>query len=182
MSDTEIKSAVTTMPAPVPLAEEPEEEAVRTPVRELPEVTYDDVAADEEAGEKERAAAFQHCPAWRFNNGQVRELVLSISREAFFEQFRVAVGAPDWKLINYDSWLPDAFRLLFLCLVEPAEYRHLISEPVALQEVVEAWAEENIGRERAAEAADVAWKLWIHRNDNLPEMIEGGAGGSEPGN
>ena len=129
-------------------------------------VVYDDVQAADREAEKKREGEFRKEPEW---NGQ--PLVLAVSVEAHFEEFRAAIGAPPWSQVSYESFTADAFRLLYLTAHRGAEYRHLRGDPVALQEAVEAWAEEAIGRERTEEAKEVAFELWRHRNDSMPEEM-----------
>lgn len=116
------------------------EEADEQVLPEAPPVVMDDAAFDEQ--EREREEAFNSEPMWA---GKLLQ-PFSISRSSYFYQQRFAVGAPPLEslLLDENTFLADAVRILFLCVHDPQHYRHLRSKPAEMQELVEAWADENI--------------------------------------
>lgn len=153
-------------PEPRPLNEDAEESASGA-VEGAPQPVFTDIDEAEEAAQKEREAQFGAEPTWKG-----RPLLLTVAREAHFEEFRTAIGAPPWSQVSYDSWTADALRLLYLCSEEPRMYRHLRGDPAALQEAIDDWTAENVPRAEIEKAKEVAFDLWKARNDNRPEEMQ----------
>jgi hypothetical protein len=60
---------------------------------------------------------------------------------------------------NPDVWGGAAVKLLYLLSHPPAAYRHLRSQPERFLEVIEAWGDENVPRERTLDAVTLAMQI-----------------------
>jgi len=152
------------------------EEAADQVLPEAEPVVMDDTAF--EAEEKEREEAYYDEPEW---NGVVLQ-PFSVSRESFFDQHRVAVGAPSIsKILESSSYafVADAIRILYLCSHHPKEWRSLRSQPELLQERMEEWADENIKPGQELDAVTVALKIFNGSQVNQAESIPSGEPGAE---
>lgn len=130
------------------------------------------VTLDEREAEKDREWAFDAGYSW---NG--RELLpFSIGREALFSQLRTAVGAPPIHAAvrDFDAFLADALRLIFICSMTPEQLRPLRRDAVVFQEAVESWADANVKPSQRAEAVALGINIYAdaHATEHEPAPSE----------
>lgn len=103
-------------------------------------------------------------------------LPLSIDRESLFLQLRTAVGAGDIVAAcrDFDGFLADACRILFICSHTPDELRPLRRDPVMFQECVEAWAVVNVKREQRSRAIAQAINMYADTKATEHEPVPTG--------
>lgn len=65
------------------------------------------------------------------------------SRRAYFMQQRLAMGAPSLEacLMDMDAFVGDAWRILWLCSHDPADYYQLAGKPADVQLLIDRWAD-----------------------------------------
>jgi len=150
------------------------EDPVSAPLDSAPVITRDD-APEEASDDSARSAAFSEEP--EFQGRAIKPW--SFNREALFYQQRAAVGAPplDAVLIDQDAFLADAARILWLCSHEPSAFRSLRSDPASMQEVIDAWADENIPPAHRLEASLVAMRIFENAALNLAVPADSGTPG-----
>ena len=134
-------------------------------VTDLPKAPPREMQND--ADEKARQAAFD---AEYFWHGKAL-LPFSSSREALWLQLRAMAGAPSlaFALVEVDSFLADAQRILFLCSHEPEEIRMLRADPLSFQEAIDQWADTNITRLEKTEATKIALLIYNQSYENQHE-------------
>jgi len=141
-------------------------------VRDLgkPPLTYQPhggpAAATDEA---ERQAAFDSAFAWH----GVELHPWTSSRDSLFAQHRLAIGAPslDSCLGDLDAFTGDAHRILWLCSHTPADWSILRISPAALQNAVDAWADDHIPVRESLAASRLALDILTAARRNEHEAV-----------
>jgi hypothetical protein len=148
--------------------EKPAGPALPPPLPATPAAAAGDGAKDQ----AERDRAFDADYEW---NGKAL-LPLSIDRESLFLQLRTAVGAGDIMAAvrDFDGFLADAIRILFICAHTPEELRPLRRDPLLFQECVEAWAVKNVKPEQRSRAIAQAINMYADTKATEHEPVPAG--------
>ncbi len=132
-------------------------------------------SADAAAEQAARDRAFDAEYEW---NGQPLH-GFALDRESLFAQLRSAVGAPHILIAirDFDSFLADAFRILFICSRPASAYRHLRGDAGLFQEAVEAWAVANVRPDQRQLAVATAMNIYADAtaNEHEPAPASGSA-------
>lgn len=120
--------------------------------------------SNDPAGEAEREDAFSDEPQW---DGRLL-FPFSVERYGIFVSQRVSMGAPSLydALRDGSAFFPDAVRILWICSHLPAALSRLRPDPAAMQEAMDAWAEDHVPVHRGAEAVAVAIRIFNAANVN----------------
>ena len=137
-----------------PIADLPEEHVVRS-VGKGARPSRDQ--GDDRA--KDREAAFDAEFAWR--GAPLHPF--SIDRESLFSEVRLANGAPPIvkTSADFDGFLADALRILFICSHTKDDFRPLRRDPIAFQEAIDAWAVENVARGEQSAAITLGIEIYV---------------------
>jgi hypothetical protein len=116
----------------------------------------------------ERVAAFNSGPpSW---NGKVLRPWTS-ARESHWIEVRHALGARHISecILSSYTFLPDAFRILFLCHAQPEVIQSLRADPLKFQAAVDEWVDEHVPIARHDEANTIAMRIYNLAHKNHPE-------------
>lgn len=135
------------------------------------------------ADEREREAAFAGGPLmWQ---GQELRPWTS-AREGHWIELRHAMGSRHLSecILSSYTFLPDAFRILFLSLAPQRQLEELRGDPVACQRAVDRWVDEHVPLDQHDEANRVAMALYNRAHANRAESApaESPMSGDELGN
>lgn len=147
---------------PVVYDDQPEVHRRRGPSTKAPAGPVQDL--DDPEDERERIAAFEAEFSWK----GTPLVALPISRKATFLQHRVALGAPSLEKVfaDVDGFLLDALRIIYLCAVDPQEWRADRGNAQALQARMDDWADQHVQPGDEVAATLLGFQLYSasHRN------------------
>ena len=154
----------------------------KTKIPPAPQILIDD-AAEPEGETKSRTNAFnaddltyQGQPLSPWTSG----------KEAHWSEVRAAVGAPPLHELRMDSagWFPDALRILYLSLHTKESYRDRRSDPIALQEAIEEWSDQNVPVSETHAVCLLTMRIYntAHENEAHPAPPEKPSHGDDLGN
>ncbi len=139
---------------------------------DTPASTYEDLSTGEDAAAEPAAAApaaetkIPTWQRWRVNpQTKARELetydLLPYLRSVEDLWHRLCEGDIPIRAAtdNLDAWAGAAIKLLYLLSHQPHEYRHLRSQPELFVEVIEAWGNENVPREKTLDAVTLVMRI-----------------------
>lgn len=158
---------------------EPEKKTVQ--VEPAPEMLSDPGVEQEE--EKRREEAFGSGPL-KWNGKELRPW--SSARESHWLEVRHALGARHLSecILSSYAFLPDALRILFLCHAEQSLIEGLRGDPLAFQNAVDRWVDENVAINQHDDAVTVAMRLYnlAHENHAVSAPAEGDLSADDSGN
>ena len=125
------------------------------------------VTSDDTTDERERQQAFDAEFEW---HGKTL-LPWSSSRDSLFSQQRLAMAAPSLAacLEDTDAFVADAHRILWLCSHTPQDWSVLRVSPAALQNAIDAWADEHVPIREAYLASSKALEIYLASRRNQHE-------------
>lgn len=145
---------------------EPASETLKPAAEAPPQILDDEGPSPEVEGERERAFRSESL-AW--NGKKLRPW--SSAREGIWLELRHAMGGrhlSECVLSSY-TFLPDAFRILYLCHGSEAEISEARSSPQKLQAAVDEWANKYVPIAQHEEAITLAMRIYNLAHKNHPE-------------
>jgi len=108
------------------------------------------------------------------------------AREGHWIEVRHALGSRHLAecILSSYTFLPDAFRILFLCHAEESVIRSLRGDPLRFQCAVDAWVDDHVPLGRHDEANTVAMRIYnlAHKNHAESAPSDSPEHGDDSGN